>query len=94
MRIYNNELQKEIENYLNIDFNSLNRVKIKKSPKTRLDKSEPIKIFRRSTKYFVDILIVYHKLKVITLLQKNGEDHQYILLESDFGKLYCIKKIL
>ena len=35
MRIYNNELQKEIENYLNIDFNSLNIVKIKKSQKTR-----------------------------------------------------------
>ena len=39
-------------------------------------------------------MIVDNKLKVITLLQKNGEDHQYILLESDFGKLYCIKKIL
>ena len=94
MRIYNNELQKEIENYLNIDFNSLNIVKIKKSPKTLLDQSEQVKILCRSNNDFIDIMIVDNKLKVITLLQKNGEDHQYILLESDFGKLYCIKKIL
>ena len=94
MLIYNNELQKEIENYLNIDFNNLNIVKIKKSPKTLLDQSEQIKILCRSNNDFVDITIVDNKLKVITLLQKNGEDHQYILLESDFGKLYCIKKIL
>ena len=94
MRIYNNELQKEIENYLNIDFNSLNIIKIRKSQKTLLDQSEKIKILCRSNNDFVDIMIVDNKLKVITLLQKNGEDHQYILLESDFGKLYCIKKIL
>ena len=94
MRIYNNELQKEIENYLNINFGNLNIVKVKKSPKTLLDQSEQIKILCRSNNDFVDIMIVDNKLKVITLLQKNGEDHQYILLESDFGKLYCIKKIL
>ena len=71
MLIYNNELQKEIENYLNIDFNNLNIVKIKKSPKTLLDQSEQIKILCRSNNDFVDIMIVDNKLKVITLLQKN-----------------------
>ena len=94
MRIYNNVLQKEIENYLNVNFGNLNIIQVKKIPNTFLNQSEQIKILCRSNNDFVDIMIVNNKLKVITLLQKNGEDHQYILLESDFGKLYCIKKIL
>ena len=37
---------------------------------------------------------IENKHKENTKLQKNRKDHKYILLESDFGKLYCIKKIL
>ena len=68
MRIYNKEKQKEIENYLNINFNSLNIVKIKKSPKTLLDQSEQVKILCRLNNDFIDIMIVNNKLKVINLL--------------------------
>ena len=94
MRIYNNVLQKEIENYLNVNFGNLNIIQVKKIPNTFLNQSEQIKILCRSNNNIVDMIIIDNKIKVITLLQKNGEDHQYILLESDFGKLYCIKKIL
>ena len=93
MRIYNNVLRKEIENYLNVNFGNLNIIQVKKIPNTFLNQSEQIKILCRSNNNIVDMIIIDNKIKVITLLQKNGEDHQYIL-ESEFGRFYCVKKVL
>ena len=88
MDIYNNELQKEIENYLNIDFNNLNIVKIKKSPKTLLDQSEQIKILCRSNNDVVDIMIVDNKFKDLILIGKIEDSYMNRIFYKDDNNMF------